>query len=69
MNNFLGQLQFLLNLIFANVAINMTGPNKAFSYNVMNAIGGFYPDISIDFKMVLLGRGDLSPGIRPESCK
>ncbi len=54
MNDFLGQLQSLLNLTFANVAINMTGSNKAFSYNVMNAIRGFYPDISIDYKMVLL---------------
>ncbi len=59
MNDFLGQLQSLLNLTFANVAVNMTGSNKAFSYNVMNAIRGFYPDISIDYKMVLLGRGDL----------
>jgi Family of unknown function (DUF6266) len=59
MNDFLGQLQSLLNLTFASIAVNMTGSNKAFSYNVMNAIRGFYPDISIDYKMVLLGRGDL----------
>jgi Family of unknown function (DUF6266) len=59
MNDFLKQLQLLLDLTFANVAVNMTGYNKAFSYNVMNAIRGFYPDISIDYKMVLLGRGDL----------
>ncbi len=59
MNDFLGQLQSLLNMTFANVAVNMTGANKAFSYNVVNAIRGFYPDISIDYKMVLLGRGDL----------
>lgn len=59
MNEFLKQLQSMLNLTFANVAVNMTGSNKAFSYNVMNSIRGFYPDISIDYKMVLLGRGDL----------
>ncbi len=59
MNDFLGQLQSLLNITYASVAVNMTGYNKAFSYNVMNAIRGFYPDISIDYKMVLLGRGDL----------
>ncbi len=59
MNDFLGQLQSLLNISYAGVAVNMTGSNKAFSYNVMNAIRGFYPDISIDYKMVLLGRGDL----------
>ena len=59
MNDFLGQLTFLLNITYANVAVNMTGSNKAFSYNVMNAIRGFYPDISIDYNMVKLGRGDL----------
>ena len=59
MNDLLRQLQSLLNITYASVAINMTGSNKAFSYNVMNAIRGFYPDISIDYKMVLLGRGDL----------
>src|SRR5580693_4874522 len=58
MNDFLKQLQSLMNLTFANVAVNMTGYNKAFSYNVMNAIRGFYPDLSIDYSMVLLGRGD-----------
>ena len=66
MNDLLRQLQSLLNITYASVAINMTGSNKAFSYNVMNAIRGFYPDISIDYKMVLLGRGDL-PNI--ESAK
>ena len=59
MNVFLYQLQSLLNVTYAGVAVNMTGSNKAFSYNVMNAIRGFYPDLSIDYKMVLLGRGDL----------
>jgi hypothetical protein len=58
-NDFLNQLTFLLNITYANIAVNMTGSNKAFSYNVMNSIRGFYPDISIDYKMVLLGRGDL----------
>jgi Family of unknown function (DUF6266) len=58
-NDFLNQLQSLLNLTFANVAINMTGSNKAFSYNLKNATRGFYPDLSINYSMVLLGRGDL----------
>jgi Family of unknown function (DUF6266) len=59
MNDFLGQLQSLLNITYAHIAINMTGSNKAFSYNVMNATRGFYPDLSIDYSMVMLGRGDL----------
>ena len=59
MNDFLGQLTFLLNITYAHIAVNMTGSNKAFSYNVMNATRGFYPDLSIDYSMVMLGRGDL----------
>ena len=59
MNEFLGQLTNLLNMTYGHLVVHMTGYNKAFSYNVMNAIRGFYPDISIDYKMVLLGRGDL----------
>src|ERR1700722_17737688 len=59
MNDFLGQLTDLLNLTYGHLVVHMTGYNKAFSYNVMNAIRGFYPDLSIDYKMVLLGRGDL----------
>jgi hypothetical protein len=59
MNDFLGQLTDLLNLTYGHLVVHMTGYNKAFSYNVMNAIRGFYPDISIEYKMVLLGRGDL----------
>lgn len=59
MNDFLGQLTDLLNLTYGHLVVHMTGYNKAFSYNVMNAVRGFYPDLSIDYKMVLLGRGDL----------
>ncbi len=59
MNDFLGQLTDLLNMTYGHLVVHMTGYNKAFSYNVMNAIRGFYPDLSIDYKMVLLGRGDL----------
>src|ERR1700722_9756998 len=35
MNDFLGQLTDLLNLTYGHLVVNMTGYNKAFSYNVM----------------------------------
>jgi Family of unknown function (DUF6266) len=59
MHSFLKPLLSLLNETYKNLAIQMTGFNKAFSYNVKNAITGEYPDLKIDYSMVLLGRGDL----------
>ena len=49
----------LLDLTFRQAAVQMSGFNKAFSYNVKNAITGEYPDLKIDFPMLLMGRGDL----------
>jgi hypothetical protein len=66
MNDFLGQLTSLLNQTFGHLVVHMTGYNKAFSYNVMNATRGFYPDLSIDYSMVMLGRGDL-PNVKTAS--
>jgi Family of unknown function (DUF6266) len=67
MNGFLTPLNSLLNITFAHLAIRMTGRNKAFSYNLKNAVTGFRPNLAIDYSMVLLSRGDLpgaeSPGI------
>jgi Family of unknown function (DUF6266) len=59
MNAFLNPLVSLLNLTFNNLAFQMTGYNKAFSYNVKNAIAGVYPEYNIDYPMVLISRGDL----------
>ena len=61
MNSFLTPLNSLLNITFAHLAVGMTGRNKAFSYNLKNAVKGFRPDLSIDFGMVRLSRGDI-PG-------
>jgi hypothetical protein len=49
----------LLNVTFKHLAVRMTGFNKAFSYNVKNAITGIHPELKIDYSMVLLSRGDL----------
>ena len=59
MNKFLGPIIPFLNETKKTVDIDLTGYNKAFSYNVKNAIKGIYPDLAIDYSMVLLSRGDL----------
>ena len=63
MNKFLGPIIPFLNETKKTVDIDLTGYNKAFSYNVKNAIAGVYPDLMIEFSMVLLSRGDL-PNIK-----
>jgi hypothetical protein len=60
MNYFLNSLKDLLNVSYAHLVENMTGFNKAFSYNVKNAITGNNPDLKIDYSRVMLGRGDLT---------
>ena len=44
MNAFLIPLTKFLNITYNNLAVDMSGYNKAFSYNVKNAIGGIYPE-------------------------
>ena len=59
MIKFLQQLSSLLNQTYDKFAVGMSGFNKAFSYNVLNAITGVYPAFTVNYPMVLLGRGDL----------
>lgn len=68
MNKFLRPLNALLNETFKQVAVQMTGFNKAFSYNVKNAITGLHPDLAVDYTMVLLGRGDLPNAASPSAA-
>jgi len=65
MNNFLVHVKDLLNITFAHLAYQMTGFNKGFSYNVKTAILGSHPNLSIDYAMVLLSRGDLTKAESP----
>jgi hypothetical protein len=67
MSSFLRQLIPFLHETFRPVAIHMTGYNKAFSYNVKNAIKGIQPFLSIDYSMLLLGRGDLPNADSPSA--
>ncbi len=66
MNAFLIPLTKFLNITYNNLAVDMSGYNKAFSYNVKNAIGGIYPEFMIDYPMVLVSRGDL-PNVQSAS--
>jgi hypothetical protein len=59
MNKFLKPAQGLLNVTFSHLAVQMSPFNKAFSYNIKNAIAGFHPDLAIDYGMALISRGDL----------
>ncbi len=59
MNAFLNPLTKFLNITYNNLAVKCQVYNKAFSYNVKNAIGGIYPEFMIDYPMVLVSRGDL----------
>ena len=68
MNRFLQPIISFLNKTKKTVDIDLTGYNKAFSYNVKNAIAGAYPDVMIDFTMVLLTRGDL-PNVKASQAE
>jgi hypothetical protein len=68
MNRFLQPIISFLNETKKTADIDLTGYNKAFSYNVKNAIAGSYPDLMIDFNMVLLTRGDL-PNIKSSQAE
>jgi len=66
-NKFLNPLLSLLNLTFSTVAVQMSGFSKAFSYNVKNAISGTHQALTINYSMVLLGRGDLPNAASPSA--
>jgi hypothetical protein len=65
MNKFLKPIISFLNETKKTAEIDLTGYNKAFSYNVKNAIAGSFPDLKIAYNMVLLSRGDLPNIISP----
>ena len=68
MNKFLAPIIPFLNETKKTVDIDLTGYNKAFSYNVKNAIAGDYPELIIDYNMVLLSRGDL-PNVKSSQAE
>lgn len=56
---FLNPVKPILEIGFKNYASGKTGYNSAHSYNLKNALTGITPNLTIDYSMVLLSRGDL----------
>lgn len=52
-----------LSIGFKNYAIGMTQLNAAFSYNILNAVQGTYPNFTIDYPNALVSRGNLPPAL------
>jgi len=65
MIKFLQPLTTLFNQTFSGSAVNMSGFNKAFSYNVLNGITGVYPAFTVNFPMLLISKGDLPNATAP----
>jgi hypothetical protein len=59
MVRFLKPLASFLDQIYGSSAVQMTGFNKSFSYNVQNGLSGQYPDYGIAYPMIQLGQGIL----------
>ena len=68
MIKFLRTFGSLLSITFHDFANGVTGPNAALSYNLRNAITGVFPALSIDYSMVLLGRGNLQNAAAPAAA-
>src|SRR5664279_1668991 len=59
LTGFLLRVMPLMNITFKPLAAQMTGFNKGYSYNIKNVFTGEYPNLKIDYSLVLLKRGDL----------
>ncbi len=60
MIKFLRTFRELLKTSFNEFANGVTGPNVALSYNLLNAVQGDYPAVTINYPMVLLSHGNLT---------
>ena len=68
MVRFLRTITGLVTVTFKDSAIQMSGFNAAFKYNINSVITGSYPDYEIVFENVLVSRGDLPNGINPAAA-
>ncbi len=64
---FLQPITDLLNLNFDRKAKGMSGFNKAFAYNLVQAIAGSFPDFAIDYPKVQLSQGNQA-GVDAANC-
>lgn len=64
---FLRPFLSLINIGFGLKAIKQTAFNAAMKCNMVNAITGVYPAISVDYSKVLLGEGNLPAALNPSA--
>ena len=62
MMSFLQPISDFMNLTYKKSAKGMSGFNKVFSENLINAIAGVYPAFTIDYSRVVLSKGGI-PGV------
>ena len=62
---FLQPLTVFLRVGFKSQTARMSAFNAAMSYNLMNAIGGTYPDYCIDYSKVMVSMGTLPEALHP----
>lgn len=63
--DFLKPIMPFINISFHNLAVKMTGFNKAFSVNYKNALMGTYPNFSINYSLAIVSSGDLPNVLAP----
>ena len=57
----------LLMITFNDYAVRMTGINKVVSYLLKNALTGSYPNIDLNYGLVMISRGDLHNATNPSA--
>jgi hypothetical protein len=68
MVRFLQPLTPLLDQAYNSGAVQMSGFNKALSFNILNAVTGEYPAFKVDYQRVILGQGKLSNADSPKAA-
>lgn len=66
-SKFLGGLDRLVKKTFRELAASRTEFQCAISYNVCNAVSGAYPDYTLHYDRVSVGRGTLPNAVLPEA--
>jgi hypothetical protein len=62
---FLKRMTEIVDIGFKGQDNSMTAFNKAFSYNVRNAMSGSFPSFTVDYPDVLVSDGNLPNGLSP----
>ena len=66
-SKFLHGASSLVKITFRELAIGKTEFQCAVSYNVSNAVSGAYPDYTLHYNLVSVGRGTLPNAVLPEA--